>query len=149
MLKKILIGIAGIIIVIQFIPVDRSNPPAEGELMESTELKTILKRSCYDCHSNETSWPWYSSVAPVSWLVADDVSEGRRHLNFSEWGDLTRQKVARKKEHIWEEVKEGGMPLSKYLWMHSDAKLSQKDKDIIRDWTGGSDEGNSNKDDDD
>jgi len=148
-MKKIAIGVVIILIGIQFFSVNKTNPPVTAALDAPPEVMSVLKRSCYDCHSNETSWPWYSSVAPVSWLVADDVSEGRRHLNFSEWGDLTRQKVARKKEHIWEEVKEGGMPLSKYLWMHSDAKLSQKDKDIIRDWTGGSDEGNSNKDDDD
>lgn len=148
-MKKVAIGFILILIAIQFIPVDKTNPPVTADLNAPPDVKSILKRSCYDCHSNETKWIWYSHVAPVSWLVASDVEEGREHLNFSEWGNLTRQKIARKKEHIWEEVKEGGMPLSKYLWMHSDAKLSQKDKDIIRDWTGGSDEGDNDKEDND
>lgn len=136
MLKKILIGVAGVLIVIQFIPVDRSNPPAEGEIMESTELKTVLKKSCYDCHSNETVWPWYSYVAPVSWLVADDVHEGRRHLNFSNWQNIEVRKVSKAKQEIWEMVSEGEMPLSKYVLLHPEAKLSEKDKQIIKDWTG-------------
>ena len=136
MLKKILIGVAGILIVIQFIPVDRSNPPAEGEIMESTELKTVLKKSCYDCHSNETVWPWYSYVAPVSWLVADDVHEGRKHLNFSNWQNIEVRKVSKAKQEIWEMVSEGEMPLSKYVLLHPEAKLSEKDKQIIKDWTG-------------
>ena len=136
MLKKILIGVAGVLIVIQFIPVDRSNPPVEGEIMESTELKTVLKKSCYDCHSNETVWPWYSYVAPVSWLVADDVHEGRRHLNFSNWQNIEVRKVSKAKQEIWEMVSEGEMPLSKYVLLHPEAKLSEKDKQIIKDWTG-------------
>ena len=136
MLKKILIGVAGVLIVIQFIPVDRSNPPVEGEIMESTELKTVLKKSCYDCHSNETVWPWYSYVAPVSWLVADDVHEGRKHLNFSNWQNIEVRKVSKAKQEIWEMVSEGEMPLSKYVLLHPEAKLSEKDKQIIKDWTG-------------
>ena len=136
MLKKILIGVAGVLIAVQFIPVDRSNPPAEGEIMESTELKTILKRSCYDCHSNETVWPWYSYVAPVSWLVADDVHEGRKHLNFSNWQNIEVRKVSKAKQEIWEMVSEGEMPLGKYVFLHPEAKLSEKDKQIIKDWTG-------------
>lgn len=148
-MKKVAIGIVIILIGIQFFSVDKTNPPVTAALDAPPEVMSILKRSCYDCHSNETRWPWYASVAPVSWLVSNDVEEGRHHLNFSEWENLTRQKIARKKEHIWEEVKEGGMPLPKYLWMHSDAKLSQKDKDIIRDWTGGSDEEDNHNNDDD
>ena len=136
MLKKILIGVAGVLIVTQFIPVNRSNPPVEGEIMESTELKTVLKKSCYDCHSNETVWPWYSYVAPVSWLVADDVHEGRKHLNFSNWQNIEVRKVSKAKQEIWEMVSEGEMPLSKYVLLHPEAKLSEKDKQIIKDWTG-------------
>ncbi len=136
MFKKVLLGVAGIIIAIQFIPVDRSNPPAEGEIMESTELKAVFKKSCYDCHSNETIWPWYSYVAPVSWLVADDVHEGRKHLNFSNWQNLEVRKISKKKEDIREMIDEGEMPLSKYVLLHPEAKLSEKDKQIIKDWTG-------------
>lgn len=146
-MKKVAIGFVLILIALQFIPVDKTNPPVTADLDAPPDIKSVLKRSCYDCHSNETKWPWYSSVAPVSWLVASDVEEGRSHLNFSEWGNLTRQKIARKKEHIWEEVSEGGMPLSKYIFIHTDAKLSKKDKDLIHDWTGGSDEEDKPNDD--
>jgi len=137
MFKKILIGVVSLVIAIQFIPVDRSNPSAGGELMESTELKTILKRSCYDCHSNETIWPWYSYVAPVSWLVADDVKEGREHLNFSDWQNIEHRKIGKVKNEIWEEVSEEAMPLWQYRILHPEAKLSERDKQILRDWTGG------------
>jgi hypothetical protein len=70
-------------ILIQLIPIRRDNPPATGSVAAPPEVMSILRRSCYDCHSNETIWPWYSRVAPVSWLVARDVHEGRRHVNFS------------------------------------------------------------------
>ena len=139
-MKKIAIGFVIIFIGIQFFSVNKTNPPVTAEIDAPSEVKGIFKRACYDCHSNETKWPWYSNVAPVSWLVAGDVEEGRNHLNFSEWGDLTRQKIAHKKEHIWEEIKEGGMPLSKYTWMHSEAKLLKKDKDIISEWCGQGDD---------
>lgn len=136
MFKKILIGVAGIIIAIQFIPVDRSNPPVEGEIMESTELKAIFKKSCYDCHSNETAWPWYSYVAPVSWLIADDVHTGRKHLNFSNWQNIEIRKVTKAKEEIGEMVSKGYMPLDKYVLLHPEAKLSDEEKQIIKEWSG-------------
>ncbi len=136
MFKKILIGFAAVIVIIQFIPVDRTNPQVTGEIMESTDLKGIFKRSCYDCHSNETLWPWYSYVAPVSWLVADDVHSGRRHLNFSEWQNIEVRKIPKVKQEIWEMVSEGEMPMGNYVLLHPEAKLSEKEKQIIRDWTG-------------
>ena len=145
-MKKIAIGFIVILVGIQFFSVNKTNPPVTAEIDAPPEVMSILKRSCYDCHSNETKWPWYSYVAPVSWLVTDDVNEGRKHLNFSDWGDLTRQKMVRKKEHIGDEVKEGGMPLWKYTLIHSDAKLTDKDKNIILEWSG---QGNSGEDEDD
>ena len=95
----------------------------------------MIKASCFDCHSNETRWPWYSNVAPVSWLVADDVHTGRRHLNFSEWGKYPKSKQILKLGQIYEQVSKGEMPIAKYLYMHSDAKLSQADRDSITAWT--------------
>lgn len=136
-MKKIALGFIVILIGIQFFSVNKTNPPVTAEIDAPPEVMAIFKRACYNCHSNETKWPWYSNVAPVSWLVAGDVEEGRKHLNFSEWGDLTRNKIAHKKEDIWEEVNKGDMPLWKYTIMHSEARLSDKDKDIIRNWTGG------------
>jgi len=72
---------AAVFVLIQFIPVARTNPPVEGEISASPEVMSILRRACYDCHSNETRWPWYSKIAPVSWLSVKDVNEGREHLN--------------------------------------------------------------------
>jgi len=135
-MKKVAIVFVLIVIGIQFFSVNKTNPPVNAELDAPSEINGIFKRACYDCHSNETKWPWYASVAPVSWLVADDVEEGRRHLNFSEWGNLTRKKIAHTKEEIWDEVKDDDMPLWQYTLMHSEARLSQKDKETIREWTG-------------
>jgi len=99
-------------------------------------VKAVLRRSCYDCHSNETSWPWYSRVAPVSWLVASDVHEGREKLNFSAWSRLRPDKRERVIEEVWEEVREGEMPLPVYLLAHRGARLSAENRDVIRAWAG-------------
>jgi len=135
-LKKALIILIVILIAIQFIPVDKTNPTVTAELDAPTEIISIFKRSCYDCHSNETAWPWYSNIAPVSWLVAGDVKDARAHLNFSEWGNLSRKDRVKMKEEIWEEIEKEKMPLWKYNIMHPEASLTQKNKDLIRGWAG-------------
>jgi len=132
---KILGGVlAAAVVGIQLWPVDRSNPPVEADLDAPDEVKAILKRACYDCHSNETRWPWYSYVAPISWRVADHVHEGRRELNFSKWGTYPAGRRHKKRQEIWEEVYEGKMPLSDYLWMHGDAFVSDPDKAVLAKW---------------
>ena len=135
--KRLLSFVVVVLIVIQFIPVDRENPPVTAELKASPELMAVFRRACYDCHSNETKWPWYSRIAPVSFLVARDVHEGREHLNFSRWGESPPDRQAKKTEEIWEEVSEGEMPLAIYKPLHPEAKLEQADLDLIRAWTGG------------
>ena len=135
-MKKALIILIVILIAIQFIPVDKTNPTVTAELDAPTEIISIFKRSCYDCHSNETAWPWYSNIAPVSWLVAGDVKDARAHLNFSEWGNLSRKDRVKMKEEIWEEIEKEKMPLWKYNIMHPEASLTQKNKDLFRDWAG-------------
>jgi hypothetical protein len=144
-LKKKLrwIGTSAVIffVLIQFIRPERSNPSFEQSLAIAAHVvftppvSNVIKTSCFDCHSNETRWPWYSYVAPVSWLVADDVTTGRRHLNFSEWGRYPRSKKVLKLGQIYERVSKGEMPLPKYLYMHPDAKLSAADRDSILSWT--------------
>ncbi len=124
-----------ILIAIQFVPVDRSNPPATADFDGPTNVATVLRTSCYDCHSHETTWPWYSRIAPVSWLVAHDVEEARGHLNFSLWGSYDPKRQERLAEEIWEEVEEGEMPLPAYLLAHSDARLTDAAKATIRDWS--------------
>lgn len=137
-LALIIIGIASV--VIQFFRPDRTNPPVDptrsifAVTQVPPDIAALLKNSCFDCHSNETHWPFYSNVAPASWLVADDVHEGRRHLNFSEWGTYSARKQASKMDKIRDEVDEGGMPLPKYLLLHGNAKLSAGDRKAIIDW---------------
>ncbi len=134
-MKKLLIVLVIIFVGIQFIPVERTNPPVTQEINAPEQVKTILKKACYDCHSNETNWAWYTKVAPVSFLTANDVKEGREHVNFSEW-DKVRGKESKIKEEIWEEVRDEKMPPWQYRIMHSEAKLSDEEKNILRNWAG-------------
>ena len=134
--KIALILMALILIAIQFIPANKTNPPVTAELNAPAEIMSVFKKSCYDCHSNETEWPWYSFVAPVSWIVSGDVKDGRLHLNFSKWGNFSRKDIVKMKEEIWEEIERGKMPLGKYIFMHPEAELDQKEKDLIKEWAG-------------
>jgi len=140
MLRIIIIILVILIIGIQFVPVNKTNPPVTGEIKAPENVMQILRTSCYDCHSNEVKWPWYSNIAPASWLVAYDVNEAREHMNFSEWQSYSAEDKADDIEEIWEEVEEGEMPLWYYLILHSEAKLSENDKVILKDWvdSGGS-----------
>src|SRR5450759_4293447 len=98
-------GALGLILVgIQVVPVDRRNPAVESEVPASPEVRTILHRACYDCHSNETVWPWYSRIAPLSWLIAHDVHEGRDNLNLSTWNRLGAEQQVKARQKAWKEV---------------------------------------------
>ena len=125
----------GLAIVIQLVPVDRSNPPVTADLEAPPAVKEVLRASCYDCHSNETRWPWYSRVAPASWLVAHDVDEGRSHFNFSLWGTYETERRERLAAKIWQEIEAGEMPPKEYLLAHRDARLSDEDRAILEAWT--------------
>jgi hypothetical protein len=121
-------------VAIQLVPVERANPPVEFEVDPPADVHAILKRSCYDCHSNETRWPWYSRVAPASWLVARDVRRGREDLNFSEWPafDFEDQEVAL--SDIVKQIDKGKMPLPVYLVMHPGARLSESERGRLLEW---------------
>ena len=144
-MKKILrwtgITVAAVFILIQFDQPNRSNPPVDQTMTIAAQavfappISRLVTTACFDCHSNETRWPWYSYVAPVSWLMADDVASGRRHLNFSEWGKYPKSKRVLKLGQIYEQVSKGDMPIQKYLYIHSDARLTAADRDSITDWT--------------
>lgn len=134
---------------LQLIPVDRTNPPVEQDLAASPAIKSILKRACYDCHSNETVWPWYSRVAPISWLVAWDVREGREELNFSTWNRYKPKQRAKKIKETWEEVEEGEMPPWFYLPLHPEARVSDRDRQVLRDWAAAQPSTDHEEDDDD
>ncbi len=134
---KIGLGAVAVLGLIQLYRPERVNPPSdpaasfEAVAKPPKEAADVLKRACGDCHSNQTTWPWYSDVAPVSWLVIDDVRGGRRHLNFSEWNLLSPEMAKVRLTKACEEAKEGGMPLSQYTLIHRDAKLSQGDVNTI------------------
>jgi hypothetical protein len=129
------------VLVIQVFRPDRTNPktdPAraiEAVLTPPSDVAHIIERSCGDCHSNRTAWPWYTNVAPVSWFVANHVHSGRRALNFSDWVDYPADRQARKLGAICNEVKEGNMPLGSYLLIHGNAKMSDAEKEVLCAWT--------------
>ena len=122
----VIIGIVVLGLLIQFIPLPGrgNNPPVTSEPpWDSPATRALVKRACFDCHSNETVWPWYSYVAPVSWLVYNDTMEGRSRLNFSEWN--TGQRVS---DEIGRVISEGEMPPAIYLPMHPNAQLTAAEK---------------------
>jgi hypothetical protein len=104
-----------------------------GDVPEEAGL--ILKTSCYDCHSNETRYPWYAYIAPVSWLVVRDVKNGRDDLNFSEWGSLKSRDKIKLLDEIAEEVEDGNMPMPIYTIIHGDASLDDVKKEMLVKWT--------------
>ncbi len=131
-MKKVVLGLIALVaagvagfLLIQLIPYghNHTNPPVVQEPnWDSPRTLELAQRVCFDCHSNESTWPWYSNIAPVSWLVQHDVEEGRRALNFSDW------RVSRRTEELAEIVLEGEMPPATYLIMHPQAKLSTSEK---------------------
>ncbi len=138
MIKKI-IGISALVLIglflaIQLIPYGRqhSNPPVQQEPnWPDTQTRDLAVRACFDCHSNETVWPWYSNIAPVSWLVEHDVEEGRSRLNFSNWGHTGRE--GHEVGEISEVIHGGEMPPAYFLIMHPDGKLSAAEKQTLID----------------
>ena len=118
----------------QLVPIDRENPPVETEIPAPPEVRQVLERACYDCHSNESKWPWYGYVAPASWLVAYDIEEAREHMNFSTWNRYDREEQLDLVEEVWEEVEEGEMPPFFYTPLHSHANLDANDRAVLRAW---------------
>ena len=119
---------------IQFVTVERTNPSIVADFDGDPAIEAILRRACYDCHSNETHWPWYSAIAPASWLVADHVEEGREELNFSHWGRMPKTQQDHKREECWEEVESGEMPEVGYVPLHPEARLSPEDLERLEAW---------------
>ena len=137
MTQKILLGLGVLLmmcIAIQLVPVSWSNPPVVSDISTPSEVKAVLQRACYDCHSHETVWPSYARVAPVSWLIAHDVREGREELNFSAWGQYDARQQAKKRKESWEEIAAGNMPPWYYTIVHPEARLSATDLTVLRAW---------------
>ena len=133
-MRRLALVLVALLLLAQLVPVARTNPPATSELTAPMEIDGLLQRACYDCHSNETRWPWYAYVAPASWLVAWDVSHARSHLNFSTWGDYPPTKQRKKLEALVEMIEQDEMPLWYYRPFHPDAHLSQEERDRLIAW---------------
>ena len=138
--------ITAIVLVVAFLGMQavrpaRTNPPVDesqtinARTQMTPQVASILDRSCRDCHTNKTVWPWYTNIAPVSWWLSNHVNDGRRILNLSEWGKLPSDRQDRKLRQICDEVQDGVMPLSSYTPMHPMARLSDQDKKTLCDWT--------------
>ncbi|MFY0600380.1 MAG: heme-binding domain-containing protein [Cyclobacteriaceae bacterium] len=138
--KYAIIALVAILILIQLFPGEKPETSQENpgdihnEVLIDPLVSDILKKACYDCHSNETKYPWYASVAPVSWLVIHDVEEGRGELNFSEWATFSAKRKNHKLEEIAEEVEEGEMPMKIYTFTHEEARLSEEETEKLINW---------------
>ena len=132
--------LAVILVLIQYYPTDKpltyANNP-NGLLQNNqvpNHISSILKSACYDCHSNETKYPWYASIAPLKWLIYSDINQGREELNFSDWNTISKEEKADILDDISTIILEEEMPLKKYVLLHSEAKLSLKDREDISNW---------------
>jgi Haem-binding domain len=139
-LKWTAISLAIVFAGLQFIRPARTNPPVDesrtiqAHARVSPEVAAILDRSCNDCHSNQTRWPWYSNIAPVSWFVINHVNVGRQQMNFSDWAQYGPDEQKDLLKDICKETKSGGMPLNSYLRLHHEARLSGEDVKTLCDW---------------
>lgn len=140
MLKKILLGLLIVLIIVQFIQPPHNNGPAAtaNDITHSVQVPdtvmAILKVACYDCHSDNTRYPWYSKITPVNWWLNNHVNEGKRHLNFSQFTGSYKRKM-RRLEESGELTEKHEMPISSYLWIHKDARLSDAQRKLLADWT--------------
>ena len=139
MRKLVLIILLGVVVAGSFLTWPKRGERADGQLLSGArvppQVLATLKRSCGDCHSEATRYPWYSYVFPVSWLIFSDVTSGREHLNFSRWEQYSAIRRQRRLSEIANQVQDGGMPLFQYTLIHRDAKLSRADVAAIFQWT--------------
>ena len=139
-IKMAAVVLVAAFIIAQFIRPNFSNPPVvPGETLEDStavpaEVQMIMSRSCNDCHSNKTVYPWYTQITPSNWFLANHVEDGRKQVNFSVWNTYTLKKKAKKLEEICEQLNQKEMPLPSYLWIHRDAKLTDDQAKLLCDW---------------
>jgi hypothetical protein len=139
-IKKILLAILIVLIVIQFIQPARNK---NGQVLATDiskmvslprDVQIILKTACYDCHSNNTNYPWYTNIQPVGWMMARHIKEGKEELNFSEFGSYAARRQLNKLKSIENSIKDGSMPISSYTIIHKNARLTNEEKALIIDW---------------
>jgi hypothetical protein len=137
-LKWIFVALVAAFALLQLTNPARTNPPVVHDLMATStpppQIAVMLHAACYDCHSHETRWPWYSHVAPMSWLIAQDVNHGRQNLNLSDWPNDRPDRAAKKLENMSEKVGYGEMPLKKYTAIHTDARFTDSQRKELTDW---------------
>ncbi|MFN8252038.1 MAG: heme-binding domain-containing protein [Ferruginibacter sp.] len=138
--KRLLLVLLAAFVIIQFFRPEKNISASAGpndiaaKYAVPQDVMAVLKTSCYDCHSNNTNYPWYNNIQPVAWWLKDHIDEGKRGLNFSEFGSYRIGRQYRKLEEINKEVKEGEMPLGSYTLIHTDAKLNDQQKLAIASW---------------
>jgi hypothetical protein len=136
-IKWVILGLVIAFAALQLVQPAHTNPPVKTDFLKATaappDVAAMFRTSCYDCHSDETRWPWYSHIAPMSWQVVQDVNHGRRHVNLSEWPDnpdLARKKIG----DMSDAIDDGDMPLPKYTLIHKDARLTSQQRDELTKW---------------
>ena len=140
LIRKILIAALIALVIIQFISIDKTNPEVivDQDFINITnppaKVASMLRNACYDCHSHESVYPWYTNVQPVAWWIKGHIKGGKQHLNYSEWGTYTEDKKSHKIEESIEEIEANHMPLKSYTWTHSDAQLSHRDREELIQW---------------
>jgi len=140
-LKRIALALGILLVAGQLVPLRRSDPPVQtSQTLFAVEkvppgVQSVLQRSCQNCHSNQTVWPWYSYLAPVSWIVASDVHDARKAMNFSQWGSYSAKRKSERLEEICEQITNGDMPDPKYLLVHRSARITPQERDAVCKWT--------------
>lgn len=132
-MKLVMYFVIGIAIVIQFIRPEFKNPPVDEKVALNADphVMSVLKTSCYDCHSGETQYPWYQNVAPVSWVMSDHIVRGRKALDFSNWAQIDPKVKLERLERAKRMVNNDMMPKHEYLWMHKNAVLNTEQKEML------------------
>lgn len=139
-LNRIALVLLFVVVVMQFFRIEKTVPASDPshDLLRvagpSGEVASLLKVACYDCHSFQTEYPWYTNIAPVSWWIKDHIDEGREHLNFSIWGAYESGEQLELLHECAEEVEEGQMPLPSYTWIHGAAKLTDYQRNLLKNW---------------
>lgn len=140
LVTKILLGIVLLLLLVQFIPSEKNRAigvqknDVFTKYPASAEVQAIVKKACYDCHSNNTVYPWYANVQPLAWWINDHVQEGKGELNFSEFNTYSPKRARHKLEEVAEQVNEHEMPLNSYTWIHAEARLTGAERKLLTDW---------------
>jgi len=140
MTKKILTGVVLVVVVMQFLQPTKNKSEVidESDISNTYEMPEavhqVLVQKCYDCHSNNTRYPWYVHIQPVGWWLASHIKEGKEHLNFSTFKSYDQKKASHKLEELSEAVTDGWMPLESYLWLHREAKVTPEETKLINNW---------------